>query len=122
MDLVAKMGQMWTDLFTESRQVDRSLTDVKKTFTVVRYQTNATQSAYTKNNGQSSLTILFPISLHYTQRLQRRGLKSLGRSFLSLLKASTCMVLELWEMIWRKVLVHMHSILRCYTQNIITWH
>ncbi|TKS80370.1 Dynein heavy chain 10, axonemal [Collichthys lucidus] len=35
LELVAKIDQMWSDLFTESRQVDRSLTDVKKSFTAV---------------------------------------------------------------------------------------
>nr|XP_046243361.1 dynein axonemal heavy chain 10 [Scatophagus argus] len=34
-DLVAKIGKMWSDLFTESRQVDRSLTEVKRSFTVI---------------------------------------------------------------------------------------
>ncbi|XP_044232976.1 dynein axonemal heavy chain 10 isoform X2 [Thunnus albacares] len=33
LELVANISQMWSDLFTESRQVDRSLTDVKKSFT-----------------------------------------------------------------------------------------
>ncbi|XP_056232067.1 dynein axonemal heavy chain 10 [Seriola aureovittata] len=33
LELVASIDHMWSDLFTESRQVDRSLTDVKKTFT-----------------------------------------------------------------------------------------
>uniref|UniRef100_A0A669FBB8 Dynein axonemal heavy chain 10 n=1 Tax=Oreochromis niloticus TaxID=8128 RepID=A0A669FBB8_ORENI len=32
-ELVACIGQMWSDLFTEARQVDRSLKDVKKSFT-----------------------------------------------------------------------------------------
>lgn len=39
MELAAKIDQMWNDLFAESRQVDRSLTDVKKSFTQVRHQT-----------------------------------------------------------------------------------
>ncbi|XP_022608125.1 dynein heavy chain 10, axonemal [Seriola dumerili] len=33
LELVASIDHMWSDLFTESRQVDRGLTDVKKTFT-----------------------------------------------------------------------------------------
>ncbi|XP_044053526.1 dynein axonemal heavy chain 10 isoform X1 [Siniperca chuatsi] len=35
LELVSNIGQMWSDLFTESRQVDRSLTDVKKSFTEI---------------------------------------------------------------------------------------
>lgn len=52
-------------------------------------------------------------------RLQRRKLKSLSRSCLSLLKALTCMVLELLEMIWRKVslLVYLNPAFSCYIQN-----
>uniref|UniRef100_A0A3Q3B280 Dynein axonemal heavy chain 10 n=1 Tax=Kryptolebias marmoratus TaxID=37003 RepID=A0A3Q3B280_KRYMA len=34
-ELVAIIGQMWSALFAESRQVDRSLRDVKKSFTVI---------------------------------------------------------------------------------------
>ncbi|XP_028270606.1 dynein heavy chain 10, axonemal isoform X2 [Parambassis ranga] len=34
MELVGKIGQMWDDLFAEARRVDRSLKDVKKSFTV----------------------------------------------------------------------------------------
>ncbi|XP_069565682.1 dynein axonemal heavy chain 10 [Brachyistius frenatus] len=34
LELTANIGQIWSDLFTESRQVDRSLTGVKKSFTV----------------------------------------------------------------------------------------
>lgn len=37
LDLKAKIGQMWEDLFAEARQVDLSLADVKKSFSVVRY-------------------------------------------------------------------------------------
>uniref|UniRef100_A0A4W6GCG3 Dynein axonemal heavy chain 10 n=1 Tax=Lates calcarifer TaxID=8187 RepID=A0A4W6GCG3_LATCA len=33
LELVASIDQMWSDLFAESRQVDRSLTHVKKSFT-----------------------------------------------------------------------------------------
>ncbi|XP_031164939.2 dynein heavy chain 10, axonemal [Sander lucioperca] len=33
LELVANIVQMWNDLFAESRQMDRSLTDVKKSFT-----------------------------------------------------------------------------------------
>ncbi|XP_029296329.1 dynein heavy chain 10, axonemal [Cottoperca gobio] len=33
LELVGNIVQMWNDLFAESRQVDRSLTDVKKSFT-----------------------------------------------------------------------------------------
>ncbi|KAM3867513.1 dynein axonemal heavy chain 10 [Diretmus argenteus] len=35
LDLVASIGQLWSDLFTESRQVDQSLGHVKKTFTEI---------------------------------------------------------------------------------------
>ncbi|XP_074525804.1 dynein axonemal heavy chain 10 [Halichoeres trimaculatus] len=35
LELVACISQMWSDLFTESRQVDRSLTAVKKSFTKI---------------------------------------------------------------------------------------
>lgn len=38
LELVASISQMWSDLFTESRHVDRSLTAVKKSFTKVRLQ------------------------------------------------------------------------------------
>lgn len=31
------IDQMWSDLLIESKQVDQSLTDVKKSFTSVRY-------------------------------------------------------------------------------------
>lgn len=34
-ELVACISQMWSDLFIEARQVDRSLKDVKKSFTVI---------------------------------------------------------------------------------------
>ncbi|XP_060895064.1 dynein axonemal heavy chain 10 [Labrus mixtus] len=33
LELAANISQVWSDLFTESRQVDRSLTNVKKSFT-----------------------------------------------------------------------------------------
>uniref|UniRef100_A0A8D3BG74 AAA+ ATPase domain-containing protein n=1 Tax=Scophthalmus maximus TaxID=52904 RepID=A0A8D3BG74_SCOMX len=33
LELVASIGQIWSDLFTESRQVDRCLTNAKKSFT-----------------------------------------------------------------------------------------
>lgn len=39
LELKAKIGQIWDDLFKEARQVDLSLTDVKKSFSVVRYHT-----------------------------------------------------------------------------------
>lgn len=32
------IGQMWSDLLAESRQVDRSLKDVKKSFAVVGHE------------------------------------------------------------------------------------
>ncbi|KAM4590913.1 dynein axonemal heavy chain 10 isoform 1-T1 [Odontesthes bonariensis] len=35
LELVANIAQMWSDLFTESRQVDRSLKNVKKSFSVI---------------------------------------------------------------------------------------
>lgn len=38
--LMVKIGQMWENLFTEAREVALSLTDVKKSFSVVRYQTH----------------------------------------------------------------------------------
>lgn len=39
-ELMVKIGQIWEDLFTEAREVGLSLTDVKKSFSVVRYQTH----------------------------------------------------------------------------------
>lgn len=38
LELKAKIGQIWENLFKEARQVDLSLADVKKSFSVVRYQ------------------------------------------------------------------------------------
>lgn len=38
-ELKVKIGQIWENLFTEAREVALSLTDVKKSFSVVRYQT-----------------------------------------------------------------------------------
>ncbi|KAF3695797.1 Dynein heavy chain 10, axonemal Axonemal beta dynein heavy chain 10 Ciliary dynein heavy chain 10 [Channa argus] len=35
LEVVAKIDQIWSDLFAESRQVDRGLTDVKKSFTQI---------------------------------------------------------------------------------------
>ncbi|XP_047187874.1 dynein axonemal heavy chain 10-like [Scophthalmus maximus] len=35
LELVASIGQIWSDLFTESRQVDRCLTNAKKSFTQI---------------------------------------------------------------------------------------
>lgn len=61
LELVANIDQMWSDLFTESRQVDRSLTDVKKSFKKVR------QKQKMKSKFVSTLytfhTLLF-LSLH----------------------------------------------------------
>lgn len=39
LELKAKIGQIWENLFQEARQVDLSLADVKKSFSVVRYHT-----------------------------------------------------------------------------------
>lgn len=39
-ELMVKIGQLWENLFTEAREVALSLTDVKKSFSVVRYQTH----------------------------------------------------------------------------------
>lgn len=36
LELKAKIGQIWEDLFNEARQVDLSLAEVKKSFRVVR--------------------------------------------------------------------------------------
>lgn len=37
LELNANISQIWDDLFTEARQVDLSLADVKKSFSVVRH-------------------------------------------------------------------------------------
>lgn len=106
---------MWSDLMTESRQVARSLSNVKKSFTAVRY--------HTQIKIQSMLTILCQnvhvlySELNQTLRFQRRKLRRLRRSCRSLLKASTCMALELWEMIWRKVTVPLCSVSDCWIPN-----
>lgn len=37
LELIANISQIWDDLFKEARQVDLSLADVKKSFSVVRH-------------------------------------------------------------------------------------
>lgn len=39
LELKAKIGQIWENLFQEARRVDLSLADVKKSFSVVKYHT-----------------------------------------------------------------------------------
>lgn len=43
LELKAKIGQIWDELFSEARRVDLSLADVKKSFSLVRCHTTDRQ-------------------------------------------------------------------------------
>ena len=46
LELNANISQIWDDLFKEARQVDLSLADVKKSFSVVRHSQHGKKVTY----------------------------------------------------------------------------
>lgn len=78
-ELNANISQIWDDLFKEARQVDLSLADVKKSFSLVRHHS-------TDRNWPIVTQFL---KLHYTERSLNITLKSLKKNWVSSLKTST---------------------------------
>lgn len=60
LELVANIGQIWSNLFAESRQVDQSLKDVRETFSKVR---ESVVLIILSNVKQSMFTVVKPSDL-----------------------------------------------------------